>query len=1301
MGGETDKSPGGPGLTPAELEKLLEGASCRERDRLAKRVAGVRRRRRPSPAAMAAIVRDIERSRTWVETRREAVPALTYPEGLPVCEERARIADTIDAHPVTIVCGATGSGKTTQLPKICLELGLGARGMIGHTQLRRIAARAVAGRIAREIGAPGDRLVGWKVRFADRTGPDCQVKLMTDGILLAEIRQDPSLSHYDTLIVDEAHERSLNIDFLLGYLHRLLPSRPDLKVIITSATIDPARFSKHFGDAPVVEVGGSSHPVEVRYRPLEELDSADLTQGVLAAVDELAETADRGDILVFLPGEREIRETAEALRKHHPARTEVLPLYGRLSAAEQDRIFQPAALRRIVLATNVAETSLTVPGIRHVVDSGLARISRYSYRSKIQRLQIEPVSRASADQRRGRCGREAPGVCIRLYGEEDYDTRGAFTDPEVRRTNLASVILQMETLGLGHIEDFGFIDPPDPRFVKDGYRLLREIGAVDDRHEVTPVGRRVARFPVDPRLGRMLLAGAELGCLREILVIAAALSIQDPRERPAEAAGAADEAHAAFRDPRSDFLGFTRLWDAYQEQRRHSSVSAQRRWARASFLSFLRLREWHDIHQQLLGLVKDMGFIPNALPADYASIHRALLTGLLSHVGHLGERGEFDGARGIRFRLFPDSALAARPPAWTVASAGRVWARVAAGVERSWIEGAGQHLLRRSWSDPHWQPDRGFVAAKEQVSLYGLILAADRRVDYGRVDRTEARRMFIREALVPGRLRTRGGFLAKNLALVDQVHRLEARLRRRELFAGEAAVASFYDARLPREVCNTKDFERWRRQVEKTDSGLLVMSLNDILTGVPLPDPEEFPETLEVQGNRLGLTYRFDPAAEDDGVTLSVPVHLLPLLDPERLDWLIPGWLEEKVTAMLRALPKAVRRRIVPVPEHARRCLALLRPGHGHLHAAVAEGLRPAAGVVVEPEVWGGLDLEPWLRFRVEVVDEQGRGIEASRNVRALKRDLAPAGGPVGRAGAARWGGEGLKEWSFGPIPEVIEVERGGTRQRLFPGIHDDGGSVSCALYATPAAAAAASAEGVLRLFALALPQQYRALVKSVRSDRALTLRGRDLGRGSDLAEDLALAAFRCVFLPDGRPVPATPEAFRERLADGRADVVPAGERLLAIAGEVLEVRAEVLQKLERGTTGPGAAEAEVDIREQLAALLPRGFLATTPEARLKSFPRYLRAILVRIERLAAGRGEARQVLDLKPHRARLAEGIDPATAPMPAVEAFEDYRWMVEELRVSLFAQKLGTEGKISAARLEGQWDRIRALRAGLKSPN
>jgi ATP-dependent helicase HrpA len=1254
---------------------------------------------------MEAVAEDIGRSEAWVTARRERVPSMSFPAELPVSAERARIAEAIDTHQVTVVCGATGSGKTTQLPKICLELGRGARGMIGHTQPRRIAARAVAGRIAGEIGEAGQGLVGWKVRFADRTGPGCQVKLMTDGILLAEIRDDPDLTGYDTLIIDEAHERSLNIDFLLGYLHRLLPRRPDLKVVITSATIDPARFAEHFGNAPVIEVGGATYPVEVRYRPPEDLETADIATGVLAAVDELAATEGAGDILVFLPGEREIRESAEALRKHHPAGTEVLPLYGRLSAAEQDRIFQPSDRRRIVLATNVAETSLTVPGIRHVIDTGLARISRYSYRSKIQRLQIEPVSRASADQRRGRCGREAPGVCVRLYAEDDYAERPAFTDPEVRRTNLASVILQMETLGLGHIEDFPFLDPPDPRFVRDGYRLLRELGAVDDRQQVGPMGRKLARLPVDPRLGRMILAGAELACLKEVLVIASALSVQDPRERPAESTAAADEAHGAFRDPRSDFLTLVRLWDAYQAERRHTSTSAQRRWARGRFLSFLRLREWHDIHQQLTGLVKDMGMKPNEVEADYACVHQALLAGLLSHIGHRDDKGEYEGARGIRFRVFPDSTLAARPPAWVTAAVlmetQRVWGRIAAAVEPAWIERAGTHLLKRSWSDPAWQPDRGFVAAREQVSLYGLILAANRRVDYGRVDRPAARRIFIREALVPGRLPSRGGFLARNLALVERVHALEARLRRRELFAGEQAVADFYDERLPAGICSTRAFERWRVRAEDADPQLLVMGLEDVTTGMGLPDPEAFPATMEVGQNQLPLSYRFDPADDDDGLTLTVPRHLLPLVDPERLEWLIPGWLGEKVTAMLRALPKAVRRRLVPIPEHARRCLELMRPGQGRLHAALAEAVRRTAGVEVEPEVWDGLELEPWLRVRVVVTDEEGKPLEASRDPAGVRRRLEPGGGPVAGPSAGPWQGEGLRTWSFGPVPDALEVDRGGVRQRLFPGIHDDGGSVSLALYPTPSSAAIATRRGVLRLFTLGMPQQYRGLLKAARGDKALILRGRGLSGGEDLGEDLAEGAFQAAFLPPGEEVPRTPEAFRQRLERGRGEVVPAGERLLKIVREILGLRADVVRRLDRGLTGPGAAQAEEDVKRQVESLFPAGFLATVPGARLQEYPRYLQAVLVRVDRLATGKGEARQVLDLKPHRERVAEGIDAPAASPEALEAFETYRWMVEEFRVSLFAQTLGTRGKVSAARLESQWDRVRALKAGLAPAN
>ena len=1204
---------------------------------------------------------------------------------------------------MVVVCGATGSGKTTQLPKMCLASGRGQHGMIGHTQPRRIAARAVAARIADELGPAGTSVVGWKVRFADRTGPDCRVKLMTDGILLAEIRSDPLLSRYDTLIIDEAHERSLNIDFLLGYLKRILPRRPDLKVLITSATIEPARFAEHFGGAPVIEVAGTAYPVEVRYRPATDPEEGRIADGVLAAVDELTapDQPPAGDILVFLPGEREIREAAEALRKHHPPGVEVLPLYGRLSSSEQDRVFSPAGRRRIVLATNVAETSLTVPGIRCVVDSGLARISRYSYRSKIQRLQVEPISQASAWQRRGRCGREAEGICIRLYDEAEHDARPEYTDPEIRRTNLASVILQMETLGLGDIAEFPFLDPPDARFINDGYRLLRELGAVDEGRKITSLGRHLARLPVDPRLARMLLAASEQGCLREMLVIASGLSIRDPRERPVDAAASADERHAAFRDGRSDFLSLVKLWESWQERRKHDSGSAQRRWCRDNFVSFLRLREWQDVHRQLVGIVHEMRLKENQVAADYAAVHRAVLAGMLSHIGRLDENAEFRGPRNLRFRLFPDSTLAGRPPKWVVVAAlvetGRVWGRMAAAVQPAWIESAGAHLLRRSWSDPHWQADRGFVAAREQVTLFGLVLAANRRIDYARVDPAGAREVFLREALAAGRLRTRGRFLAANRRLVDEVHLLEAKLRRRELLAGDDALAAFYAARVPAEICSMAAFERWRRKAEKNRADLLEMSLDDLLTGAPLPAAEAYPDSLELGGNRLPLHYHFDPVAEEDGVTMDVPRHLLPLLDEERLEWLIPGWLEEKVIAMLRALPKAARRRIVPVPDHARQCLSRLKPGVGRLRAALAETLRQTAGVEVEPETWAELELEPWLRFRVRVLDESGEALAASRDVRALKERYSPGTGPVQALQADTWAGEGFRDWRFGAAPEQVEVRHGRTRQQLFAAIQDDGSSVSCRLFSTPGAAADAHRLGVLRLFMLAMPQQHRALLQAARRDRSLVLLGRELAAGTDLPEDLVAAAFSSVFLPGEAEVPRDENAFRERLERGRSRLVPEGERFLGLAAEILALNSSCRRSLADGLTGPGAREAAADIEKQLQQLMFPGCFRTTPAERLRSMPRYLQAIMLRIERLAMGKGEARQVLELTLPRQRLEEGFATDWSSAAAADAFREYRWMVEEYRVQLFAQQLGVEGRVSHARLDKQWLAVRSLQAGV----
>ncbi|HEY5720254.1 MAG TPA: ATP-dependent RNA helicase HrpA, partial [Gammaproteobacteria bacterium] len=895
---------------------------------------------------------------------------------LPISAHLDRLGRLQQAHQVVVVAGATGSGKTTQLPKLCLALGRGVHGQVGHTQPRRLAARSVAARIAEELGSPLGELVGYRVRFQERGHPDALVRLMTDGILLNELQQDRLLLRYDTLIIDEAHERSLNIDFLLGYLKGLLPRRPELKLIITSATIDTARFAAHFGGAPVLEIPGRSWPVEVRYRPLEGAeDDRDLPAAVVDAVAELAD-AD-GDVLVFLPGEREIRDTAEALRKHHPKGTELLPLYARLGAAEQQRVFHPGDARRVVLATNVAETSLTVPGIRHVVDSGLARISRYAGQGHVQRLPVEPVARASADQRRGRCGRLGPGICIRLYAEEEYLARPEYGDPEIRRTPLAAVILQMEAHGLGRIDRFPFLDPPDPRRVRDGWRQLVELGAIDREHRLTGLGRRLARLPLDPRLGRMLLAAADTGCLAETLVIVAALAVQDPRERPHDASAAADAAHAEFADPRSDFLGYLKLWHAWQAQRRQLSQNQLRKWCRARFLGCMRLREWQETHQQLDHLLRDMGLHPNPQPAPPDAIHRALLAGLL---GQVARREEKTGYRGLRERvlqLFPGSALVDQPPPWIVAAelveTRRLYARTAAPVRPQWIEAAAGPLVRREYLDPRWVRRRGQVIAYERVTFQGLLLVARRRVNYGPLDPLSAREIFLRAALVDGELDTRGRFLHHNRTLVAEIEALEAKTRRRDLLADEETVYRFYAERLPPTVFDRSTFEAWRQRAERRAPRLLYMERALLLSEEPPADtPRLYPDRLALPRLQLPLHYRFAPEAADDGVTARLPLAALDQVSPARLDWLVPGLLQEKVVALLRALPKALRRECVPVPETATACVAAMSPGDTPLAEALAAALRRLRGLVVPAGSWDLVELPRHLRVHLQVVDADG-----------------------------------------------------------------------------------------------------------------------------------------------------------------------------------------------------------------------------------------------------------------------------------------------------------------------------------------
>ncbi|MFI4886503.1 MAG: ATP-dependent RNA helicase HrpA, partial [Steroidobacterales bacterium] len=1092
--------------------------------------------------------------RTTLPIRLECDPAL------PITAHREEILAALARHPAIVVCGATGSGKSTQLPKLCLEAGRGTAGLIGHTQPRRIAARALATRLAEELHTTVGGAVGYQVRFTDRTGPHMRVKLMTDGILLQELEGDPELRRYDTLILDEAHERTLNIDLLLGVLKRLLSRRADLRLIVTSATIDPGRLAEFFGGAPVIEVSGRSYPVEVRYRPLvaEDEDAAELSlpDGIVAAVRELdlRSAGAHADALVFLPGEKHIREAADALSKARLADTEVLPLHARLSAADQARIFQRHAQRRLILATNVAETSLTVPGIRYVIDSGLARISRYSPRGKVQRLHVERISRASADQRKGRCGREAAGICIRLYSEEDFAAREAFTPPEVLRTNLASVILRMAALGLGDPESFPFLDPPDTRLINDGVRLLGELQAMDEERRVTRLGRQIAALPVDPRLGRMLLAASRQRCLAEMLVIAAFLETQDPRERPTEMSKQAGDKHALFADARSDFITVLNLWRAFGEQAAALSGNQLRKWCREHFLSFLRMREWQDLHRQLAHNVRELDLRPNRAPASYAELHQAILTGFLGSVGALNQKREYDGSRGMHFVIAPGTPLAAKPPKWLVAGSlmetTRLYARMVAAVNPVWIERAGAHLVRRSYGEPHWVAGRGFVAAMESIALFGLPLASGRRVNYGPIAPREARDIFIREALLdperplfseqlPGRAAVQGAFLESNRKLRQEIERLEAKIRRRDILADEARQVEFYAARIPEQVSSVASFEQWRAHAERQNPNALVMSPADLmLREATEVDRERFPDELEIGGNRLPLEYRLEPGEADDGVTLGVPDLLLDALQADQIAWLVPGWRLEKIIAVLRELPKTRRKLLVPVPEHARQALAELTARGTHVahgggtvagyragqdalpgfYAGLAAWVSERIGAPVVPAELAALPLPDWLRMNIRVVDEQDRVLAMGRDLAVLRRKMP------GTAASARPAAEAApvmhRQWEFGELPESRTIERNRLLLTVFPALEDCGSGVVLVEARSPPAAEEMSRRGVGRLSLLALPQQARYWQKRVSDDRELVLQSRGLDLVQPLPEAIAQRIFLDSFVPGNAPLP-------------------------------------------------------------------------------------------------------------------------------------------------------------------------------------
>ena len=1321
------------------LRRGLNDVMLRDVPGLEKRLKGLARRideGKPADRGLTELEQVVERSSGLVARRLGRPVTLNYPAELPVVERREDILAALRDHQVVVVAGETGSGKTTQLPKICLELGLGRRGLIGHTQPRRLAARSVATRLAEELETPLGEQVGYQVRFTDQSSDHTLVKLMTDGILLAETRHDPELRRYEAIIIDEAHERSLNIDFLLGYLKRLLPRRPDLKVIITSATIDVDRFAAHFAEArpgkgdqpkrpaPVVAVSGRTYPVEVHYRPLvreaEDEEDRTLQEGILHAVEEI-EQIERDkrwlhgprDILVFLPGEREIRETADTLRRADLRGTEILPLYARLSNAEQNRVFAPHTGRRIVLATNVAETSLTVPGIRYVIDPGLVRISRYSYRTKIQRLPVEPVSQASANQRMGRCGRVAEGVCIRLYDEEDFLARPAFTDPEIRRTNLASVILSMLSLKLGDIEAFPFVDPPDSRFVTDGFRLLFELGAVDEQGGISPIGRKLARLPIDPRLARMVLAGAEQGGLREVLIVVAGLAVQDPRDRPADKRQAADQAHRRWQDPDSDFVALLNLWDGVEAARSELSGNQLRRWCKERYINYLRVREWHDTFRQLRQLLRDMDIevpppVPRPAPAEGSegeeeqiaqarrqnavSLHRALLPGLLSHLGLLTENREYLGARNRRFVIHPGSGLAKKSPKWLMAfelvETTKLFARTVARIDPQWIEPVAGHLVKRSYAEPHWEMKRAQVVAKEQVTLFGLPIVSGRRVHYGPIAPAEARELFIRRALVEGEFKTRGDFFAHNRALIEEVEDLEDRARRRDILVDEETLFAFYDERLPDGIHNGKGFEAWRKKAEAEDPGVLKFDR----AALQARDASEvtrggYPDELVINGVRYPLAYHFAPGAPDDGVTLTVPAAMLPQLPLARLEWLVPGLLREKCIALMKSLPKTIRRQVVPIPDWVDAALEALVPEDVPLTEALGEFLRRKTGVRVHPDDWQLDQLEPHLVLNLKVVDHEGRVLGQGRDARELERRFEAAAGQGARALAAEARLEasvpGLPET---PLPESRVTSQAGIRVEAYPALVPDGEAFRVELFDHPDKAGEAHADGLVRLARQRLPDQVR-VIERLEGVGTCALLFAKVGSKRQLIEDLVGAVFRQVVAV--APLPRSAGEFETRLRESREALVPHAESRLATLEAALKGHLAVTRAL-KGNLSLALALVYSDLKAQMAHLVHPGFV-TQAGTWLEEYPRYMEAALIRLEKAPRERmRDQMHMQEIQDFESRLAARLESERRGGRVPPELAEFRWWIEELRVSLFAQQLGTQFPVSTKRLERRWAEI-----------
>ena len=1276
------------------LQSQLSECLPVDKAQLLRRLQGVQRLPANKQTAVLAIIgQELEKAKLRAQLRQQNVPKLHYPD-LPVTDKRHDIAEAIRKHQVVIVAGETGSGKTTQLPKICMEAGRGVQGMIGHTQPRRLAARTVAARIAEELQCELGSHVGYKVRFHDQVNENSYVKLMTDGILLAEIQSDRMLMQYDTLIIDEAHERSLNIDFILGYLKQLLPKRPDLKLIITSATIDPQRFSRHFGNAPVIEVSGRTYPVDVRYRPWQDEEDSDPLQGLFNAVDELC-TEGLGDILIFMNGEREIRDTADALQKRNLRDTEILPLYSRLSNTEQNRIFSQHAGRRIVLATNVAETSLTVPGIRYVIDPGTARISRYSYKTKVQRLPIEAISQASANQRKGRCGRVAAGICIRLYSEQDFLGRPEFTDPEILRTNLASVILQMLALGLGDMSRFPFVEAPDNRHIKDGLRLLEELGAIngsiDGQHplRLTPLGRQLARVPLDPRLARMVLAAPQFGCLEEILIITSALSIQDPRERPMDKQQASDEKHRRFEDKDSDFQAFLNLWNYVQEQQQTLSQNQFRKQCQKEFLSYLRLREWQDIHYQVRQATRELSLTINQDAAPEQAIHSAILTGLLSHIGMKdGDKSEYIGARNARFMIFPGSGLFKKPPKWSMVAelteTSRLYGRTAARIQPEWIEPLAGHLLKRSYSDPRWSKKAGAVLASEKVTLYGITIVADREVQYGDIDPVVSRELFIRRALVEGDFETRHRFFAENRKLLAEVEALEAKSRRRDILVDDETLFLFYDAHIPADVVSARHFDSWWKTASKESPELLNFEREMLLQGDASHINEHDYPNQWVQGRlKFRLSYQFEPGEEADGVTVHIPLPLLNQVEPIGFDWLIPGMRHELLVALIKSLPKQWRKNFVPAPNYADALIASISPEQGPLLDAIERQLKRMSGLTVPRECWDWNSIADHLKMTFRVIDDKRKKVAESKDLLALKEQLrAQVQQTLSQVADDDIEQEGLTLWSFGPLPQEYSQKRGGFEVKAYPALVDQKDSVAIQLFDSPVAQQTAMWAGQRRLVLLNVPSPIKYLQEKLPNKAKLGLYFTPFGKVAELIDDCIACGCDQLMQQHGG-LSWDNDTFQQQKEIIRGEL---NEVVVKIAAQVEQIltAAHGIRKLFKGKMTLELAFAHSDIQAQLERLIHKGFVTATGAARLPDLLRYLKGIERRMEKIPVDANRDRMYMLKVQHVEQAYQQLVGKLGKGQAIpEEVSNVRWMIEELRISYFAQVLGTPYPVSDKRV------------------